>query len=62
MNDMDGAEVMPSPPISLKVLVYLKGLRSHRGADVQRTLVSIVECISVDGRSLFHPAVSIQAL
>lgn len=58
---MDGTEEMPGPPISLKVLVYLKDLRNHRGADVQRTPVSVVECISVDGRSLFRPAILIQA-
>ena len=37
---------------SLKVLVGRDELRNYRGAGVQRTLITAIECISGDGRSL----------
>ena len=38
---------------SLKVLVGKDDLRTYRGAGVKRTMVTAVECISADSRSLF---------
>ncbi|KAJ5471897.1 hypothetical protein N7539_008466 [Penicillium diatomitis] len=52
--NMDEAGVLLSVLNSLKVLVGKDDLRKHRGTTVKRTLVTAVECISADGRSL-HP-------
>ncbi len=37
---------------SVKVLVSKDDLRDYRGADVQRTMVTAIECISASGKSL----------
>ncbi|KAH8696511.1 hypothetical protein BGW36DRAFT_360338 [Talaromyces proteolyticus] len=49
---MDETGVPLSVLDSLKVLVSKHDLRDHRGAAVKRTLVTGVECISVNGRFL----------
>jgi hypothetical protein len=49
---MDETGVMLSMLGSVKVLVGKDDLRGHRGAGVKRTLVTAIECISADGRSL----------
>ena len=50
--NMDETGVLISAPKSLRVLVGRDDLCNYRGAGVQRTLVTAVECISADGRSL----------
>lgn len=50
--NMDETGVMLGMPGSVKVLVSKDDLRDHRGAHVERTVVTAVECISMDGRSL----------
>jgi len=37
---------------SIKVLISKDDLRDYRGAKVKRTMVTAIECISVDGKSL----------
>jgi hypothetical protein len=37
---------------SIKVLISRDDVRSHRGAGVKRTIVTAIQCISADGRSL----------
>ncbi|KAJ5904761.1 uncharacterized protein N7473_001677 [Penicillium subrubescens] len=54
--NMDETGVLLSVLNSLKVLVGKDDLRKHRGTTVKRTLVTAVECISADGRSL-HPLI-----
>jgi hypothetical protein len=41
---------------SVKVLVGKDDLWGHRGAGVKRTMVTAIDCISADGRSL-HPLI-----
>ena len=48
----DETGILLSAPTSLNVLVGRDDLRNYRGAGVQRTLVTAIECISADGRSL----------
>jgi hypothetical protein len=50
--NMDETGVMLSMLGSVKVLVGRDDLRGYRGAGVKRTMVTAVECISADGRSL----------
>ena len=50
--NMDETGVLLSVLSSLKVLVSKQDLRKCRGAGVQRTLVTAVECVSADGRFL----------
>jgi hypothetical protein len=50
--NMDETGVMLSMLGSVKVLLGKDDLRGHRGAGVKRTLVTAIECISADGRSL----------
>jgi hypothetical protein len=50
--NMDETGVLLSVLCSLKVLVSKEDLKNCRGAGVQRTLVTAVECVSADGRSL----------
>ncbi|OCK89446.1 DDE-domain-containing protein [Cenococcum geophilum 1.58] len=50
--NMDETGVMLSILGSLKVLVGKDDLRAYRGAGVKRTVVTAIECISADGRSL----------
>jgi hypothetical protein len=50
--NMDETGVMLSMLGSVKVLVGKDDLRGHRGAGVKRTLVTAIECISANGRSL----------
>lgn len=50
--NMDETGVMLSKLGSLKVLVGKDDLRAYRGAGVQRTMVTAIECISADGGSL----------
>jgi hypothetical protein len=38
---------------SIKVLVGKDNPRDYRGAGVKRTMVTAIECVSADGRSLF---------
>lgn len=54
--NMDETGVMLSMLGSVKVLVGRDDVRGHRGAGVKRTMVTVIECISADGRSL-HPLV-----
>ncbi|KAJ6016491.1 hypothetical protein N7540_011082 [Penicillium herquei] len=54
--NMDETGVLLSVLNSLKVLVSKDNLRKHRGTTVKRTLVTVVECICADGRSL-HPLI-----
>lgn len=50
--NMDETGVMLSMLGSVKVLVGRDDVRGHRGAGVKRTIVTAIECISADGRSL----------
>ena len=50
--NMDETGVMLSKLGSVKVLVGKDDLRDYRGAGVKRTMVTAIECISADGRSL----------
>jgi hypothetical protein len=50
--NMDETGVMLSMLGSVKVLVGRNDLRGHRGASAKRTMVTAIECISADGRSL----------
>ena len=50
--NMDETGVMLSMLGSVKVLVGRGDIRAHRGASVKRTMVTAIECISADGRSL----------
>ena len=50
--NMDETGVMLSVLKSMKVLVGREELRNYRGAGVQRTLITAIECISADGRYL----------
>ena len=50
--NMDETGTLLSVPKWLRVLVGKDNLRNYRGAGVQRTLVTAIECISADGRSL----------
>jgi hypothetical protein len=54
--NMDETGVMLSMLGSVKVFVGRDDVRGHRGASVKRTMVTAIECISADGRSL-HPLV-----
>jgi hypothetical protein len=51
--NMDETGVLLSVLNSLKVLVGRHELKTHRGAGVKRTLITAIECISADGRSLY---------
>jgi hypothetical protein len=51
--NMDETGIMLSALGSLKVLVGRDDLRNYRGAGVQRTTVTAVECICADGQALF---------
>jgi hypothetical protein len=51
--NMDEIGVLLSVLSSLNVLVDEDDLRTYRGAEVKRTLVTAIECISADDRSLF---------
>ena len=50
--NMDETGVMLSMLGSVKVLVGKDDARNYRGAGVKRTMVTAIECISADGRSL----------
>jgi hypothetical protein len=50
--NMDETGVMLSMLGSVKVLVGKDDLRDYRGAGVKRTMVTAIECISANGRSL----------
>jgi hypothetical protein len=50
--NMDETGVMLSMLGSVKVLVGKDDMRDYRGAGVKRQMVSSIECISADGRSL----------
>ena len=50
--NMDETGVLLNAPTSINVLVATDDLRNYRGAGVQRTLITAIECISADGRSL----------
>jgi len=50
--NIDETGVMLSLLGSVKVLVGKDDLRDYRGAGVKRTMVTAIECISADGRSL----------
>jgi hypothetical protein len=52
---MDKTGVLLSVLSSLKVLTSKDDL-SYRGADVKQTLITVIEYISADGRSL-HPLI-----
>jgi hypothetical protein len=44
---------MLSTPGSVKILVSKDELRGHKGAYVERTVITAVECVSADGRYLY---------
>jgi hypothetical protein len=50
--NMDETGIMLSLLGSTKVLVRREDTRDYRGAGVKRTMVTAIECISMDGRSL----------
>lgn len=50
--NMDETGIMLSALGSLKVLVGRDDLRNYRGAGVQRTMITAVECICADGQAL----------
>ena len=50
--NMDETGILLSAPTSLNFLVGRDDLRNYIGAGVQRTLITAIECISADGRSL----------
>jgi hypothetical protein len=50
--NMDETGVMLCMLASVKVLVGKDDLRNYRGAGVKRTMVTAIECISIDGRCL----------
>ena len=50
--NMDETGVMLSMLGSIKVLVSKDDLRNYRGTGVKRTMVTAIECVSADGRSL----------
>ena len=50
--NMDGIEVKLSMLGSMKVLIGKDDLQNYRGAGNKRTVVTVIECISADGRSL----------
>jgi hypothetical protein len=50
--NMDETGVMLSMLGSTKVLIRKDDPRDYRGADVKRTMLTAIECISGDGRSL----------
>jgi DDE superfamily endonuclease len=52
LYNMDETGVMLGMLGSVKVLVGKDDLRDYRGAGVKRTMVTAIECISADGRSL----------
>jgi hypothetical protein len=54
--NMDETGVMLSMLGSVKVLVCRDDVRGHRGADIKRTMITAIECISAD-RKLLHPLV-----
>jgi hypothetical protein len=54
--NMDETGIMLSMLSSVKVLIGRDNIRGHRGAGVKRTIVTAIECVSADGRSL-HPLV-----
>jgi hypothetical protein len=49
---MDETGIMLSALGSLKVLVGRDDLRNYRGAGVERTMITTVECICADGQAL----------
>jgi hypothetical protein len=54
--NIDETGVLLSLLNSLKVLVDRHKLKTHRGAGVKHTLITIIECISIDSRYL-HPLI-----
>jgi hypothetical protein len=52
MYNMDEIGIMLYNLGSVKVLVGKDDLRNYRGAGVKRTMITTIECISCDGRSL----------
>jgi hypothetical protein len=54
--NIDETGVLLSMLNFLKVLVGKSGLRNYRGAGVTRTLITTIECVSIDGRYL-HPLI-----
>jgi hypothetical protein len=54
--NMDETGVLLSVLNSLKVLVRKDELRNYRGAGVERTLITAIECVSADGRYI-HPLI-----
>jgi DDE superfamily endonuclease len=54
--NIDETGVLLSMLTSLKVLVGKDDARAYRGAGVKRTMVTAIECVSVDGRCL-HPMI-----
>jgi hypothetical protein len=51
--NMDETGVILSMLGSIKVLVGRDDLRTYRGAGVKRIMVTAIECVSADGRSLY---------
>jgi hypothetical protein len=51
--NMDETDIMLSMLGSVKVFVSRDDVRGHRGASVKRIIVTAIEYISADGRSLY---------
>jgi hypothetical protein len=51
--NIDEIRVLLSVLNSLKVLVSKSELQNHRGLGVKRTLITTIECISIDSRCLY---------
>ena len=52
--NMDETGVMLCMLGSIQVLVSKDDPRDYRGAGIKRTMVTAIECISANGRSLLH--------
>jgi len=50
--NMDETGIMLSMLKSITVLVGKEEMKAHRGTGVKRTLITAIECVSADGRSL----------
>jgi hypothetical protein len=50
--NMDETEIMLSMLKLITVLVGKEEMKAHRGTGVKRTLITAIECVSADSRSL----------
>ncbi len=52
VHNVDETGILLNAPTSLKVLTDRDDTRTYRGASIQRVLVTAIECVSANGRSL----------